>query len=151
VTGTFRKVAGRVEGDPADPSGARIDITVDPASIDTGIQDRDTHLRTSDFFDIPRFPTAHFVSKKIVRGADGKLTIVGDLTLRGVTKEVPLSVEPLAAATSDSRGIHMVIKASTTIHRHEFGIEWNQTLDGGGVMIGDDVSIRISLALDRPK
>jgi polyisoprenoid-binding protein YceI len=151
VNGTFHRLSGTVTGDPADPLSARLDITIDPSSIDTGLQDRDTHLRTGDFFDVPKFPTARYISRRVVRGPDGKLSVIGDLTLRGVTREVPLTIESVSAPVSDRHGVHVTVRASGTMNRKDFGIQWNRAIEGGGVLVGSDVSLQISLALVRPR
>jgi polyisoprenoid-binding protein YceI len=136
--GTFRKFSGSATGDPANPAAAQVEITIDAASIDTGNADRDNDLRSENFFEVAKYPTIVFRSKRVARSGGG-LTIVGDLTMHGVTKEVTLDVDRFTAA-----GNKVQTTATAKINRKDFGIIWNRALDGGGVAVADEVSVQIN-------
>lgn len=142
--GSFRKFTGTATGDPANPTAATLQITIDAASIDTANADRDKDLRSDNFFDVAKYPTIVFRSKRIVRAGDG-LKIVGDLTMHGVTKEVTLDVDRFAAVSAN----RVQATAKTRINRKDFGITWNKTLDGGGLALADDASVVINVELVR--
>ena len=142
--GSFGNFSGTITGNPADPTNARIEITIDPGSINTGNTDRDDDLRSNNFFDVAKYPTIVFRSKRIARAGSG-LTIVGDLTMHGVTKEVTLDVDRFAATAAN----RVEATAKTKINRKDFGITWNKTLDGGGLAVSDDVSVQISAVFVR--
>lgn len=137
--GSFGNFSGTVTGNPADPVSAKIEITIDPASINTGNTDRDADLRSSNFFDAAKYPTIVFRSTRIARAGAG-LTIAGDLTMHGVTKEVTLEVDRFEVVAPN----RVQATAKTKINRKHFGITWNKTLDGGGLAVSDDVSVQIS-------
>lgn len=137
--GTFRKFSGVVVGDPATPDTARVEITIDAASIDTGNADRDGDLRSANFFEVAKYPTIVFRSKRIARSGAG-LTLIGDLTMHGVTREVTLNVDRFALVGPD----RVNATAKARVNRKDFGIVWNKALDGGGVAVADDVNIQIA-------
>jgi len=148
VRGTFEKVSGTVKYDPKAPEKIAIEATIDAASIDTREPKRDDHLRGPDFFDVEKYPTLTFKSKKAKAKGKGKLEVVGDLTIRGVTKEVTLLVEGLDQEIKDPWGnVRRGATATTKINRKDFGLTWNQVLETGGVMVGDDVDIQIDVEL----
>ena len=142
--GSFRKFSGTVSGDPRNPAAASMEITIDAASIDTGNADRDKDLRSDNFFDVAKYPTIVFKSKRIAKQGDG-LSIVGDLTMHGITKEVTLAVDRFSAVSAN----RIQATAKTKINRKDFGITWNKTLDGGGLALADDASVVISVELVR--
>jgi len=148
VTGTFGKVKGVAEIDDKDITALNVEVTLDAASIDTGHAKRDEHLRGPDFFDVAKYPTLRFVSRKISRVDPNRIRVTGDLTIRGVTKEVTVDVEGPTPEIKDPggktrRGATGVAK----INRKDFGIAWNRTLDTGGVIVGDEVSISVEVEL----
>jgi len=148
VQGNFPELKGVANIDAEDISRSSIDVTIDAASINTGVDKRDAHLRSADFFDVEHYPTLTFTSKKIKKAWGNKLKVRGDLTLHGVTREVELVVYGPSDAAKDPWGnIRKGIKATTVINRKDFGIVWNATLDNGGLMIGDEVEIVIDLEL----
>jgi polyisoprenoid-binding protein YceI len=148
VRGNFSKVSGTVESDEQDVLKSVAQATIDAASIDTGVAARDNHLRSADFFDVAQYPTITFRSKGIAKAADGRLKVTGDLTMRGVTKEVVLDVEPLSPVLKDQNGtLRTGTSATTRISRKDFGLTWNRALEGGGVVVSDDVNITIDLEL----
>ncbi len=146
VRGEFGKVKGSIQLDRSDITKSTVEAVVDAASINTREAKRDDHLRSADFFDVAKYPTLSFKSKRVQRGADGKLKVVGDLTIKGVTKEVTLDVDGPTAEVKDQRGTSRFgATATTRINRKDFGIIWNRALDGGGVVVGDEVSITIEI------
>lgn len=148
VSGAFGKLAGTVEFDPANPAASKIDVTIEAASVDTRNPKRDEHLRSADFFDVANHPTITFRSKKVERTGEDRYRVTGDLTIRGVTKEVTLEVEttPEIQAQGTAR---FGASATTRINRKDFGVNWNRTLDTGGVVVSDEVRINIDVALIR--
>jgi polyisoprenoid-binding protein YceI len=148
VRGAFSKVTGNVVFDDKDVSKSVVDVTIDVASVDTRQPDRDNDLKSDKFFDVAHFPSITFKSKKVEQAAPGKLKITGDLTIRGTTKEVVLDVDGPTAPVKDPWGNQRVAaNATTKINRQDFGVKWNATLDNGGVVVGDDVSIIIDVEL----
>jgi polyisoprenoid-binding protein YceI len=146
VRGQFRTFTAAATGDPAAPAGATIEASIDVASIDTGNEKRDAHLKSADFFDAGKFPKITFKSKKIEPAGAGKAKVTGDLTLHGVTKEVVLDVEGPTAVIKDPFGNTKAgAHAQVRINRKDFGIAWNKGMDGGGIMLGEDVDISIDI------
>ena len=146
VHGEFHTFSGKATGDPAHPTDATLEATIEAASIDTRNDKRDGHLKSPDFFDVEKFPTITFKSKKIEPGAAGHVKVTGDLTLHGVTKEVVFDVEGPTSAIKDPMGNTKAgAHATTKIDRKDFGLVWNKTMDGGGLMLGDDVDITIDV------
>jgi polyisoprenoid-binding protein YceI len=152
VHGTFSAVQGTVSYDPANPAAISIKAVIETNTVDTREPDRDKHLKSPDFFDVAKYPTITFVSKRVVPGAAGKISIIGDLTIRGVTKEVMLEVDGPTAAVKDPWGNNRVgATATTTLNRKDFGVAWNKSLDSGGMVLGDDVSVSLELELTQAK
>ena len=146
VKGRFAAVEGTVETDEADPTKTVIDVTMDAASIDTRMPQRDEHLRSADFFDVANFPRLTFKSRRIERdGEDFK--VVGDLTIRGVSREVTLDVTSHGRQTDPWGGQRAGFEARGRIKRSDFGLTWNQALEAGGVVVGDDVKISLDVEL----
>ena len=147
VRGNFGKVEGSVTYDPANPEASKISATVDIASIDTREEKRDEHLRSADFFDAAAHPAMTFESRKITRKGDD-LEVVGDLTIRGTTREVKLEVEDITAEHVDPWGNRRIgASAKGKIKRSDFGMVWNSALEAGGVLVGDEVKINIEVSL----
>src|SRR4051812_27131609 len=139
VRGRFGAVEGTVTIDETRPESAKIDVTADVASIDTRQEMRDNHLRSADFFDVANYPKLRFVSKKVRGDLAGDFTVVGDLTIRGVTREVTLDVS-LQGRGQDPWGNERAgFEAKGKISRGDFGLTWNQALEAGGVAVGDEV------------
>ena len=152
VKGNFEKHTGTVEINDKDITKSKVAITIDTASINTNVPKRDEHLRSADFFDVARYPAMTFVSKKVARiGQDG-LKVTGDLTIRGVTREVVLDVEGLSGESKDPWGnIRRGASASAKISRKDFGLTWNKALETGGVAVGDDVNIVLEVEMVKQK
>jgi polyisoprenoid-binding protein YceI len=149
VRGEFQKVSGEASYDPQRPEASRVAVIVDVASINTRDEKRDAHLRSADFFDVENHPTMTFTSTGVQRrGAD--LELVGDLTIRGTTRPVTLTVEEITPEHSDPWGNRRVgASARGKIRRSDFGMRWNAALEAGGVLVGDEVSLQIEAELIR--
>ena len=146
VRGTFTGVQGTVRFDPANPSSAAIEASVDVASVNTNDQARDGHLKSGDFFDAEKYPKITFRSTKVDKQGDSGFTVLGDLTLHGVTKPVTLQVEEVSGEAKDPWGkTRFGASAKTKIKRSDFGLTWNAALETGGVMVGDDVKLDFEL------
>lgn len=145
VRGAFTKLSGKAVGDVADPTAAVVEATIESASVDTRNEKRDDHLRKPDFLDVAKFPTITFKSTKVAKAGDAwKLT--GDLTLHGVTKPVVLDVINVTPPIKDPWGNTRIgASATTKINRQDFGIVFNKTLDGGGLLVGDEITITIDV------
>jgi polyisoprenoid-binding protein YceI len=148
VKGTFDKFQGVVTLDEKTPSKSSVNITIETTSINTGVEKRDEHLRTDDFFDCAKHPTITFVSKKVTPSGKGKLKVTGDLTMLGVTKEVILDVDGPTPEIRDPWGnIRRGASARAKINRQDYGMTWNKVLDTGGIMIGKDVNVIMEVEL----
>ena len=148
VRGEFHGVNGTVNWDDKDITKSTIDVTIDATSVDTREPDRDKDLKSENFFDVVKYPTMTFKSKKIEQAGAGKLKVTGDLTMHGVTKEVTLDVEGPTPPIKDPWGnTRVALNATTTINRQDFGVKWNKTMDGGGVVVSDNVNITIDAEL----
>jgi polyisoprenoid-binding protein YceI len=143
VRGGFKEIEGIVEFDPANPSAARVEAKINAATIDTGVIDRDNHLRSADFFDVANHPHITFTSKSVKAANATNASIVGDLTIRGVTREVTLEAE-FGGEGKNPWGMQVAgFAAKTVINREDFGLTWNQVLEAGGVLVGKDIKIEI--------
>jgi len=146
VKGQFQKTSGTITINVDDPTSAKIDATIDAASINTRVDKRDAHLKSPAFLDVDKYPTITFKSTKVEAAGPGKWKVTGDLTLHGVTKPVVLDVEGTGTPITDPMGnTRAGASASTKISRKDFGLTWNQPLETGGVMVGDDVAISIDV------
>jgi polyisoprenoid-binding protein YceI len=143
--GRFGKFSGTIEMDRQNPSSAKVKAEIDTASIDTGIPDRDKHLRSPDFFDAEKFPKIVFESTGVVAQGTDKATLKGNLTMHGVTKPVTLEVSALGFGPGMRGGTVAGFEGRTKLSRKDFDISWNRTLDAGSVVLGDDVEIVILL------
>jgi polyisoprenoid-binding protein YceI len=148
IRGAFSKVTGTVALDDKDITKSTVDVTIDVTTVDTREPDRDKDLRSDRFFDVTHYPSMTFKSKKVEQVIPGKLKVTGDLTIRGTTKEVVLDVEGPSAPIKDPWGNQRAAALATTkFNRQDFGVKWNATLDNGGVVVSDDVSITIDVEL----
>lgn len=150
VWGQFDTFTGTVNYDPKHPEKASVSVTIDPNSVNTGTAMRDNDLRSERFFYVEKFPTATFVSKKVVK-VPGGLNVIGDLTIRGVTKEITLNVEGPTDPISVFGGTKIAATAKTTINRLDFGLNWNKTLENGGVLVSNNVDILIDAEMNEKK
>ena len=147
VRGEFTDLSGEADMDDADIARSKINVTIKTASINSRDANRDQHLRSADFFDVAKFPTITFTSTKVTRTRLG-CDVVGDLTIRGVTRPITLIVDELTDPITDPSGnVRRGAHAVTTIERKDFGLVWNAQLDKGGVAVGDKVSITVDVEL----
>jgi polyisoprenoid-binding protein YceI len=151
VRGHFSTFSGTVVIDDKDITKSKVDVKIDPASIDTDNGKRDEHLKSADFFDIAKFKDMTFKSTKIEKMGDGKLKMTGDLTMHGVTKSVVLEGEGPSAEVKDPGGNpHIAFSMATSIKRADFGLGWNKAIEGGGV-VGEDVKLELEVELKGKK
>lgn len=144
VRGAFTKVNGSAQYDPSNVSKTAIDATIDASSVDTRVSMRDEDLRSPNYFDVAKYPTITFKSKSVQAAGEGKLKIVGDLTIHGVTKEVTLDVDGPSAPVTDPKGnSHVGASAGTNVNRKDFGV------GGSSNMVGEDITITIDVELVR--
>lgn len=151
VRGRFNKVDVNIANfDEVRPEDASVEVKVEIASVDTKEEKRDQHLRTSDFFDAQRFPQMTFKSRKVVSKGGGRYDLIGDLTIRGVTREVVLDMT-LTGAGKDPWGNRRIgFSAQAAVNRKDFGLLWNVALETGGFIVGDEVKISIDAEILRP-
>lgn len=150
VHGEFEKVSGKIVYDEADVTKSSADITIDAASVNTRVQKRDEDLRSPHFLDVAKYPTITFKSKRVEKAGSGTLKMTGDLTIRGVTREVVLTVEGPTPAIKDPWGnLRVGGQATTKINRKDFGVVWNAALEMGGAVVGDEVEISIDVEIYR--
>jgi len=148
VHGDFENYTAKINFDEAKPEALTAEVTIETSSINTRSQQRDDHLRNADFFDAANFPTMTFKSKKVKVLGQGKMEVVGDLTIRGITKEVTLTGEAFQKIQKTPWGKTVTAAhAETTINRKDFGLLWNKALETGGVVVSDEIKIEIDLEL----
>lgn len=145
VRGRFAKYSGTLQVDEDDLSRSVVEVIIDAASLETGVPDRDAHLLSTDFFDVEKFPELRYRSKRIERLDDARYRVIGDLTIRDVTREVPLDVEYGGRAKDPWGNERVGFVAKASLDRKDFGLKWNQLLEAGGVLVGDRVDIDIEL------
>ncbi|NTV65467.1 MAG: YceI family protein [Oscillochloris sp.] len=145
--GRFDSFSGTVNFDEQSPANSSVDVTIETSSIDTRNEQRDGHLKSADFLDVANFPSITFVSKRIEVLDDSHGKIIGDLTIRGVTREVVLSTEYNGQSKSPWGSVSAGFSAETKINRKDWGLEWNVALETGGVLVGEDVTINIELEI----
>jgi polyisoprenoid-binding protein YceI len=145
VKGSFGKLEGTVTYDGKDLVGAKVNATIDATTVDTRNSQRDEHLKSADFLDTAKYPKITFVSKSVSKTSRG-FDLNGDLTLHGVTKPVILHAQKLSDAVKDPYGkMRVGTIATTSIDRQEFGVSFNQKIDKGGAMVGDQVNIELDI------
>jgi len=150
VRGGFSGVRGTIEYDPDRPDESHVEAVIDASKINTLDEQRDSHLKNSEFLDVERYPTMTFKSKKVAPAGEGEWKVTGDLTIHDVTKEVVLNVEGPTREGKDPFGNTRIgASASTKIKRSDFGLSWNATLETGGILIGDDLKIELEISAIR--
>lgn len=151
VHGTLGKVTGTIKYDGKDLSTLVVDATIDATGINTNEPKRDAHLKSADFFDVANHPTITFKSKRVEKGATpGTFKLFGDLTMRGVTKEVVLDVEGPTEPVNAGRVTKIGATATTTLNRKDFNINYHRTLDSGGLVVADTVKVTLEVEANRP-
>ncbi len=150
VRGNFEKISATLHLDDRDITKSRVEVSIDVASINTGVNKRDDHLRSPDFFDATKFPSMTFVSTRVEKAGPGKLNVTGNLTIKGITRPVVLRVDGLTPEVRDPWGhSRRGASATTTINRRDFGITWNKSMDNGGVVVGEEVAIQLEVEFVR--
>ncbi|HVZ22257.1 MAG TPA: YceI family protein [Vicinamibacterales bacterium] len=139
VQGRFTDFEGSIQFNEAAPEQSTVDFTIKATSIDTAEPDRDKHLRSADFFDVEKFPTITFRSKRIVKKGPDTYDVVGDFAVHGVTKEITLPVTHLGKAKDPWGGDRLGFEAEFMMNRKDYGLSWNAALETGGFLVGDEV------------
>jgi polyisoprenoid-binding protein YceI len=145
VRGQFEDFSGRLVIDAANPSGSTADVTVQMASITTGSADRDAHLRSPDFFDVAANPAMTFTSTT-VKQDDDEFVMLGDLTIKGVTRPIELALEPTGVATDPFGHVRAGFEGTSELSRKDFGLTWNVALEAGGVLVSDRITIQLDVS-----
>jgi polyisoprenoid-binding protein YceI len=144
VRGKFTGVSGTIHISD-DPLGSWVEVKIDPASVESGDEKRDGHLRSPDFFDVERYPEIMFRSTRVEGDSPGGFRLVGDLTVHGVTRPVVLDVEYNGWTTDPWGGRRAGFSASTEVDREDFGLTWNAAIEGGGVLVGKKARLEVEI------
>ncbi|AKQ65635.1 hypothetical protein A176_002547 [Myxococcus hansupus] len=145
VRGSFRKFSGAVSLDEQNVAASSVAVTIETGSVDTGVEQRDNHLRSPDFFDVEKFPSIAFQSTKVEKTSGNGLKVTGNLTIRDVTREVVLEAEQLGVGKDPWGNTKAAFEAKTSVDRRDFGLTWNQALETGGVLVGEKIEIAIEI------
>lgn len=147
VKGRFNQFEITLEGDPENLPGAKVNVSIDVASIDTMTADRDNHLRSADFFDVENHPKITFASTSIKSVGGNEYEVTGDLTIRGVTRPVTLKVVYEGSGKDPWGGERAAFSVSGRLNRKDFGLTWNTVLETGGVLVGEEVKVELQVEL----
>jgi polyisoprenoid-binding protein YceI len=145
VRGQFKDFDGQAHIDTANPSASSVRLRIEAASIDTGVADRDGHLRSADFFDVEQFPELTFVSTEVTRDED-TWTITGDLTIKDVTKPISIEFESTGSARDPFGNTRVGFEGQTTLNRKEWGLTWNAALETGGLLVSDKIKLDFDIS-----
>ncbi len=145
VRGEFQEFSGTAHVDAQNPANSSVTVTISPASISTGTADRDNHLRSADFFDVETFPEITFVSTRVDL-VDGVWEITGDLTIKGVTKELTIPFEQTGSARDPFGNLRVGFEGSATINRKDWGLTWNAALETGGVLVSERIKLEFDIS-----
>ena len=146
VRGSFSDFTATAELDFADPTRSTAEVVIQAASIDTGQAQRDEHLRTNDFFDVPSFPTWTFRSTSVEVKGDDQFVLHGDLTVKGTTQPVAVDFEHTGTATDVYGNLRAGFEGRATINRKDFGVAWNAPLEAGGVLVGEKIVLELDVS-----
>ena len=144
VRGRFTDFEGTIQFDEAHPEQSSVNFSIKTSSIDTSEADRDKHLRSADFFDVDNHPTINFKSTRVT-GSGSSIQVTGQLTIRGVSKEITLPVSHLGAAKDPWGNMRVGFETEVVVNRKDFGLHWNAPLEAGGFLVGDEVKINLSI------
>ncbi|HKV84020.1 MAG TPA: YceI family protein [Ktedonobacterales bacterium] len=150
VRGRFRTFGAEIDLNEKRAGDSRVDVTIDLASVDTGNEMRDNHLRSADFFDVAKYPTATFVSKRVEERGEGEYHVIGDLSLHGVTRETPLTVTAEGPHRDMQSQRRLGFTITGTINRKDFDLNYNAALEAGGWVVGDTVKLQIEVEALEP-
>jgi polyisoprenoid-binding protein YceI len=145
VRGRFTDFDGAIAFDEAEPQRSTVSFTIQAGSIDTGVGDRDAHLRSTDFFAVDQYPTITFRSTAIAPKGNDEFLVTGDLTMRGVTRQVVIPVSYLGAAVDPWGNQKIAFEGEVSLNRKDYGLTWNAALETGGFLVGDDVKVSLSV------
>jgi polyisoprenoid-binding protein YceI len=148
VRGQFQDFAGTAHIDTANPAASSVALTIQTASVDTGVADRDGHLKSGDFFDAEANPEITFVSTKVERDGDD-WTITGDLTIKGVSKPVTIGFESTGSARDPFGNLRVGFEGATSINRKDWGLTWNAALETGGVLVSEKINLEFDVSAIR--
>jgi len=152
VKGDFSKSRGVVTIDDKDITQMKVEVAIEATSVNTGHTQRDEHLRGPDFFDVAKYPTITFVSKKVIKADADRLRVIGDLSIHGATREITVEVEGPTPEVKDPGGnFRRGATATAKINRRDFDLTWNKVLDNGGLVVGDEVNIYVEVELVRKR
>jgi polyisoprenoid-binding protein YceI len=151
VSGRFSDYAGTIQVDREKPENSSVEFTIQAASIDTAEPKRDGHLRSPDFFDVAKYPTITFKSTAVKPNGKDSYLVTGDFTMHGVTKSITLPVKVLGEGKDPMGNEKMGLETSITLNRKDYGLNWNRTLETGGVLVGDEVQVQISIEANKAK
>ena len=146
VRGSFQEFEGTIHVDAADPTKSSAEVTIQAASITTGNEQRDGHLKSNDFFDMETYPTITFRSTSIEAADEQNYKVTGDLTIKGTTKPVTVDLEFTGAATDPFGNLRIGFEGSTTVNRKDWGVNWNAPLEAGGVLVSEKVTLTIDIS-----
>ncbi|MEZ5095855.1 MAG: YceI family protein [Nocardioides sp.] len=149
VRGQFGEFAGTAHVDAADPASSSVQVTIQAASVDTGVADRDGHLRSPDFFDVEAYPEIRFVSTAVALDADGVWQITGDLTLKDLTHTITIPFETTGSARDPFGNLRVGFEGAATLSRKEWGLTWNAALETGGVLVSDKIKLEFDISAIR--
>ena len=149
VRGSFTEVEGKGFFDAADPSRSWLEVTIQAASIDTGNETRDAHLRSNDFFDMENHPEIRFVSTGVEQLDGSSYRVTGDLTIKGVTRPISIDLEYSGSAVDPYGNTRIGLEGSTAVNRRDWGINWNAALDAGGVLVSEKVTLELDISAVR--
>jgi polyisoprenoid-binding protein YceI len=145
VRGAFKEFEGTAHVDTATPANSKVEVTIKSASIDTGVEDRNAHLRSGDFFEVEQFPTITFTSTNVERDGND-WTITGDLTIKDATLPVTIEFESTGSARDPFGNLRIGFEGRTTISRKDFGLTWNAALETGGVLVSDKIKLDFDIS-----
>jgi polyisoprenoid-binding protein YceI len=148
VRGQFDKLSGTIKARGNDVRSLAIDVTIDAASVNTRVANRDADLRSANFFDVEKFPTITFVSKKSEPAGEGRFKVTGDLTMHGVTREVVLDAEGPSPQLTQGQLVRIGASATTKVNRRDFGLQYNRVVEGAAV-VGDEITITLDVEATR--
>lgn len=146
VRGSFNEFEGSGRFDTEQPENSELSVTIQVASIDTRNADRDGHLRSNDFFDMETYPTITFSSTSVSAAGDDVYQVTGDLTIKGVTKSITFDLELTGTAVDPYGNTRLGLEGSTVINRKDWGVSWNATLDAGGVLVSEKVTLEFEIS-----